>query len=59
MKEYYVIIKEYLEKTIEVKANSKKEAREIVKQKYDNEEICLDYMDWKDTKYQIIKKEEE
>ncbi len=57
MKEYYVIIEEYLKRKVEIKANSKEEAEEIIKKQYYKDEICLNYTDWKDTKFNVIEKE--
>ena len=45
MKTFEVEITETLQRIIKVKANSENEAYEIVKEKYDNEEIVLDASD--------------
>ena len=45
MKTFEVEITETLQRIIKVNANSENEAYEIVKEKYDNEEIVLDASD--------------
>ena len=45
MKTYKIEVEEVLQKVCEVEANSEIEALEIVKRKYDDEEIVLDYND--------------
>lgn len=51
MKEYQVLLKETLERVIEINANSKEEALEIAKEMYINFEVVLDYTDF--TGYEI------
>ena len=55
MTKYKISIKETLEKIIEINAENEKEALEIAKEKYLNEEIVLDYNDYIDTDINIIK----
>ncbi len=50
---YRVKIKEYIEREVEVEANSEKEAESIVRDKYDKEEIILDCTDWMYTDYEV------
>ena len=48
MKTYNVKITETLEREIDVEAESKKQAKEIVERMYSNEELILDYNDFQD-----------
>lgn len=50
---YRVKIKEYIEREVEVEANTEKEAESIVRDKYDKEEIILDCTDWMYTDYEV------
>lgn len=52
---YRVKIKEYIEREIEVEANSEKEAEAIIRDKYNKEEIILDCTDWMYTDYEVNK----
>ncbi len=56
---YYVKIKEYIERTVEVDADNEKEAEDIIRDKYNNEEIVLDCTDWMETDYEVYKIKEE
>lgn len=49
MKKYSVKVKKVLERIIEVEANSKQEAEDIIVEKYDSSEIILEYNDLKHT----------
>ena len=55
MNKYKISIKETLEKRIEINADSETEAIDIVKEKYRNEKIVLDYNDYIDTNIDVIK----
>lgn len=48
MKEYNVIIREELQKVVTIKAKSAREARELVTEMYNNEEIVLSADDFYD-----------
>lgn len=56
MKKYVVEITETLQRQIIVDARSYDEARSIVKQKYEYEEIVLDESDHVDTEFKVISK---
>lgn len=56
---YRVKIKEYIEREVEVEANSEKEAESIVRDKYDKEEIILDCTDWMYTDFEVIEIKED
>lgn len=51
---YYVKIKEYLEKVVEIEANNEKEAESIIKDQYYKEQILLDFADWIETEFEVI-----
>lgn len=51
MKEFNIEISETLQKVISIEAESEKEALKIAKEKYRNEEIILDYTDFKDVDF--------
>lgn len=53
MKKYRVKVKEYMEREIEIDANSEKEAEAIIRDKYNKEEIVLDCTDWVETDYEV------
>lgn len=48
MKEYKIEIKELLKRIVTIEAESEEEALKMAKEKYRNEEIILDYTDFKD-----------
>lgn len=48
MKEYKVLVREELQKVVAIKAKSAKEARELVTEMYNNEEIILSADDFYD-----------
>lgn len=50
-KTYEIEIEEILQRVVEIKANSLEEAIEKVKDKYNNEDIVLDYSDYFETKF--------
>ena len=50
---YCVKIKEYMEREIEVDADSAKEAENMVRERYNKEEIVLDFTDWVYTDYDV------
>lgn len=52
---YLIEVVEILSKKIEIEANSEDEAISMVKDKYKNEEIVLDYSDFLDVDFKIIK----
>lgn len=54
-KKFKIEITKVLQKTIEVEANSEKEAIEMVRKMYNDEEIVLDDSNYIDTKIDIIK----
>lgn len=54
MKTYEIEITEVLQKIIIVKAQNQNDAFEIVKKKYDTEEIVLSYNDYADTEIKIV-----
>lgn len=56
MKKYVVEITETLQKQVIIDANSYDEARSIIKQKYEYEEIILDENDHVDTEFKVISK---
>lgn len=51
MKLYNVEVVETLSRVVEQKANSYEEAEELVSDRYDNQDIVLDYNDLEDTNY--------
>lgn len=55
MKKYLVEITETLQKQITIRANSREEAEQKVKEKYRNEEIVLDESDYVDTEIEVLK----
>ena len=55
MNKYKISIKETLERIIEINADSETEAIDIVKEKYRNEEIVLDYNDYIDADIDVVK----
>lgn len=58
MKKYLVEITETLQKQITVSANSREEAEQKVKERYDNEEIILNESDYVDTEFHVLKERE-
>lgn len=50
---YTVVITEELRRELEVEAESKEQAYEIAKRKYDEEEIVLDSSDHSDTSFDV------
>ena len=58
MKTFKVVITETSSKTVEVQANNKNEALEIVEEMYENCEIVLDWNDLDKTDYTIIEEKE-
>lgn len=52
---YEIEIEEILQKVCSVKAKSLQEAIDIVEEKYDNQEIVLDYNSLKETNYREYK----
>lgn len=55
MQEFEIEIEEILQKVINVEADSEEEAIRIVKEKYRNEEIVLDELDFKEVNVKNIK----
>lgn len=55
MKKYLVEITETMQKQITVNANSREEAEQMVKQKYDNEEIILNETNHVDTEFAVLR----
>ena len=51
MKQYKVEIEEVLQHRITIDAENREEAIRIAKEKYRNEEIILDYNDFKDVNF--------
>lgn len=58
MKTFKVVITETSSKAVEVQANNKNEALEIVEEMYANCEIVLDWNDLDETDYTIIEEKE-
>ena len=58
MKTFKVVITETSSKAIEVQANNKQEALEIVEEMYANCEVVLDWNDLDETDYTIIEEKE-
>ena len=58
MKKYLVEITETLQKQITVSANSREEAEQKVKERYDNEKIILNESDYVDTEFHVLKERE-
>lgn len=54
MDTYNIEIEEALERVIKIVANSKEEAIKLAKEKYQNEEIVLDYNDFVDVNIKNI-----
>ena len=54
MKKYKIEIKEILKKIVTIEAESEEEALKIAKEKYRNEEIVLDYNDFKDVDFKNV-----
>lgn len=55
MKTYKIEVEEILHDICEINANSLEEAINIAKEKYLNEEIVLDYSNFKETNYREYK----
>ena len=55
MKQFEIEIEEILQRVINVDADSEEEAIRIVKEKYRNEEIVLDELDFKEVNIKNIK----
>lgn len=55
MKQFEIEIEEILQRAIKVEADSEEEAIRIVKEKYRNEEIVLDELDFKEVNIKNIK----
>ncbi len=53
-KKFTVEITETLQRQVEVTANSAEEAENIVREKYRNEEIVLDYQDFVDNEFKVL-----
>ena len=58
MKTFKVVITETSSKIVEVQANNKNEALEIVEEMYANCEVVLDWNDLDETDYTIIEEKE-
>lgn len=54
MSKYKIEITETLQKLAEIEADSEKEAEQKVRELYKNEEIVLDYNDFKDVNFKSI-----
>ena len=54
-KVYEIEIEEILQKIVKVEANSLEEAIDIVQNKYSNQEIILDYEDYKGVEFKEYK----
>lgn len=54
-KVYEIEIQELLQKVVKVEANSLEEAIDIVQNKYSNQEIILDYEDYKGVEFKEYK----
>lgn len=54
MKEYKVCITEVLDKWVIVRAETPRQAEEIVSEQYKNEEIVLDYNDFSHYEIEVI-----
>ncbi|HOZ55231.1 MAG TPA: DpnD/PcfM family protein [Clostridia bacterium] len=55
MQEFKIEIEETLQRAIKVEAVSEEDAKRIVKEKYRNEEIILDELDFKEVNIKNIK----
>lgn len=56
-KKYQIEIDEISQKVVEIEANSLDEAIDIVQNKYSNQEIILDYQDYKGVEFREYKDE--
>lgn len=54
MDTYNIEITEVLQRLIKIEANSREEAIKLAKEKYRNEEIILDYNDFKDVDFKNV-----
>ena len=54
MNSYKVEIEEVLQRRITIDAENKEEAIRLAKEKYRNEEIILDYKDFKDVNFKCV-----
>lgn len=54
MKQYKVEIEELLQRRITIDAENREEAIRIAKEKYRNEEIILNYNDFKDVNFRSV-----
>lgn len=54
MKQYKVEIEEVLQRRITIDAENREEAIRIAKGKYRNEEIIIDYNDFKDVNFRSV-----
>ncbi len=56
-KKYQIEIEEILQKVVEIEANSLEDAIDIVQNKYSNQNIILDYEDYKGVEFREYKDE--
>ena len=54
MKTYRVVITETLQRTVYIDAKSAEEAKDVVEERYRNEEIVLDWGDYQDTEIEVV-----
>lgn len=57
MAKFKVNITETLSRTIEVEAESKSDAKDMVRATYDNEDLVLDYSDFEEVEIKIVDNE--
>ena len=57
MAKFKVNITETLSRTIEVEAESKSDAKDMVRAIYDNEDLVLDYSDFEEVEIKIVDNE--
>ena len=54
MKEYEVEIEEVMQRRVKINAENEEEAIKLIKEKYNKEEIILDYSDFKDVNFKGV-----
>ncbi len=54
MKEYEVEIEEVMQRRVKINAENEEEAIKLIKEKYNKEEIVLDYNDFKDVSFNNV-----
>ena len=59
MKTYAVVVTETLQRIVYVDAKSAEEAKDVVEERYRNEEIVLDWGDYQDTEIEVVEDDNE